>query len=371
MDYYETLGLKKGASKEEIKKAYKKLAMKYHPDVNKDSESEAKFKEINEAFSVLNNDQKRANYDRFGSADAGGFGGRGFGGGFSGFEGFDFGGSDFGDIFDTFFGGRSRRRSSKTRGSDLVYEIEITLDEAFSGGMKDIVIPKFETCDNCNGTGAENTSDVTTCPTCGGSGVIASQKRTPFGIFQSTKICPNCSGTGKVITKLCHKCHGGGKFRVKKELSINIPPGIDSGNRLRISGEGEPGERGGPSGDLYIEVHVKKHEVFERDGDDLYVSIPISYAQAVLGDAIDVPTLGGVAKLKIPAGTESGTRFRMKDKGMPHIQGAYLGDQFVEVNIETPKKLSKKQRDLLVDFEKSLNDKPYETFFKKIKKILG
>lgn len=367
MDYYETLGLQKGASKEDIKKAYKKMAMKHHPDVNKGhKDSEAKFKEVNEAFSVLNDDNKKANYDRFGKAGA-----QGGAGGGRGFEGFDFGGSDpFTDIFESFFGGRSRRRSSKIRGADLIYDLEITLDEAYNGGKKDVTIPKYDSCDNCEGSGAESESDITTCPTCGGSGVIAKQKRTPFGVFQSTAACTNCSGTGKVITKLCHKCDGKGKVRVKKELEIKIPPGIDTGNKLRIHGEGEPGERGGSKGDLYVQIHVKEHKLFDREDEDLYTSIPISYAQATLGDSIDVPTMEGVATLKIPAGTESGTMFKMKDKGMPHVNGAYKGDEFVKINIETPKKLSKKQKDLLKQFDKSFKDKPYDTFFKKIKKFL-
>ncbi|MFT4325911.1 MAG: molecular chaperone DnaJ [Candidatus Woesearchaeota archaeon] len=369
-DYYEILGVSKSASKEEIKKAYKKLAKQYHPDLNKDNpQAEAKFKEASEAFSVLNDDQKRSNYDQFGTAGAqGGFGG---GSGFGGFEGFDFGGEGFSDIFDSFFGGGSRRRrNAAQRGSDLLYRITITLDKAFNGATETIAVPKYETCKDCNGTGAENADDVDTCPVCNGTGTVTRQQRTPFGVFQSSSTCHNCHGTGKVIKNFCSSCKGEGKVKVTKKIDVTIPAGIDTGNRLRVRGEGEAGSRGGPSGDLYIEVTVKEHDLFERQGDDLYATVPISFRQAVLGDAIKVPTMSGGASLKIPAGTESGTLFRMKGKGMPSMHGG-SGDQYTKVHIETPTKISKKQKELLEAFDDATKEKPYDSFVKKVKDWLS
>jgi len=371
VDYYEVLGLSKGASKEEIKKAYKQLAKKYHPDLNKgDSASEAKFKEVNEAFSVLNDDQKRARYDQFGSADPN-MGG-GFGGGGAGFEGFDFGGG-FGDIFDSFFGGSGRGRAGRgpRRGSDLQYEISITLEEAYAGVKKTITIPKHDVCKHCRGSGAEHDRDIVMCTTCHGSGRVTQQQRTPFGIFQSQGICPTCSGEGKIIRTPCSKCSGAGKVKITKNLEIKIPAGVDTGNQLRVPHEGEAGERGATPGDLYVVMRVLGHKIFNRKEDDISTTVPISYAQAVLGTSIRVPTLDGAAELKIPAGTESGTKFRMRGKGMPRLQGHGYGDEMITIQIETPQKLNKKQKELLEAFENSLKEKPYESFVEKVKNWLG
>jgi molecular chaperone DnaJ len=367
-NYYETLGLSKGASKEEIKKAYKKLAKKHHPDLNKgDTASETKFKEINEAFSTLNNDQKRARYDQYGSADSG----AGFGGGGSGFEGFDVGGG-FGDIFDSFFGGSGRGRAGRgpRRGHDLQYEIQVTLEEAYAGVKKTIKIPKHDVCKHCSGSGAENASDIVTCGTCNGAGRVTQQQKTPFGIFQSQGVCPSCNGDGKTIKNPCSKCSGAGKVKVNKNLEIKIPAGVDTGNQLRVPQEGEAGERGAQPGDLYVVMRVIGHKIFDRDEDNISTSVPISYAQAVIGTSIPVPTLDGAANLKIPAGTESGTTFRMRGKGMPRLQGHGYGDEMVTIQIETPQKLSKKQKELLEAFEDSLKEKPYESFAEKVKNWL-
>jgi molecular chaperone DnaJ len=363
-DYYETLGLSKGASKEEIKKAYKKMAKKHHPDLNKNnSVSEAKFKEVNEAFSTLNDDQKRARYDQYGSAEPG------MGGGDAGFEGFDVGGG-FGDIFDSFFGGGRRGRAGRgpRRGSDLQYEISVTLEEAYGGTKKTIIIPKHDVCKHCTGSGAEKESDIVKCNTCHGSGRVTQQQRTPFGIFQSQGVCPTCNGDGKTIRNPCSKCSGAGKVKVNKNLEIQIPAGVDTGNQLRVPHEGEAGERGAQPGDLYVVMRVLGHKIFDRNEDNISTTVPISYTQAVLGTAIPVPTLDGAATLKIPTGTESGTIFRMRGKGMPRLQGHGYGDEMITIQIETPQKLSKKQSELLNAFEDSLKDKPYESFAAKVKK---
>lgn len=369
-NYYEILGVDKNASQEEIKKAYKKIAKKYHPDLNKDNpDAESKFKEANEAFSVLGNQQKRAQYDQFGKAGAqGGFGG----GAGAGFDGFDFGGGadPFSDIFDSFFGGRGRRRGPQ-RGADLQYDFTITLEDAFKGVKKNITIPKYDTCSRCDGTGGENDSDVITCHTCHGAGKVTQQQRTPFGVFQSTTTCPTCRGKGKTIENACHVCGGLGKEKVEKKLEIKIPAGVESGNQLRVAGEGEAGEPGAGHGDLYIRIYVEEHEIFTREGEDILTTVPISFAQAALGSEVDVPTLQGAASLKIPAGTQSGTTFRMRGKGMPILNSHSYGDEMVTVEIETPKKLSKKQQELLKEFDSSVKEKPYEGFLDKVKKWMS
>ncbi len=373
-DYYDILGVDRNASKEEIRKAYKKLAKKYHPDKYQDTaekkKAEEKFKEINEAAAVLGDDNKRAQYDQFGKSgagfDAGGFDFRDFGG-FNNF-GADF---DFGDIFDMFFGGgssfsRGRRRSF--RGSDLRFDIELSLEEVAEGVQKTIILPRLEKCHDCNGTGAKNSSDIITCPFCHGSGRVTRTRRTPFGMFQTTTTCSECNGEGKIIKNPCKTCRGSGRINKNSKIKINIPAGVEDGTRLKISGEGEAGVKGAAPGDLYVVVHVKEHEYFIRDGDDLYVDIPISFTQAALGDVVEVATLDGKTKLKIPPGTQTDTIFRLKNKGIPHLNGYGRGDQKIRVIVQVPKRLNKKQTELLKEFEKvsGPDSNPVKGFFKNI-----
>jgi len=364
-DYYKILGVDKGASKEEIKKSYKKLAKKYHPDINKEDGAEKKFKEINEAVSVLADDNKRQQYDQFGTTDfgAGGNGG-GFGGaGFSDFmRGFDFGSFDFDNIFDMFFGGGRRRRSRASRGADLQYDLEIGLKEAAFGVEKEIPLNKLEKCKECNGTGGE----LESCPECGGHGFVRKTARTPFGMFQTQAACPKCRGRGSIVKKQCPSCKGEGRIRVRKTIKVNIPPGVDDGTRLRVHGEGVAGENGGGSGDLYVMIHVRPNKIFKRDGDDLYVNVPISFSQAALGDEIEVPTIDGKARLKIPSGTQSHTLFRMKGKGMPNLEGYGNGDEMVRVEVVVPEKLGKKQKELIRELGKLDKEKPSRSFLKTI-----
>lgn len=373
-DYYQILGVEKGASKEEIKKAYKRLAKKYHPDINKESGSEDKFKEINEAASVLGDDKKREHYDRFGTtADNAGSGAGGFGGfDFRDFSGFGGGGDIFGDIFDQFFGGsmggRSRRGRAR-RGSDLRYDMEITLEDAAFGTKKTIIIPRLETCSHCKGSGAESESDIRTCSSCNGAGAVKQTRQTPFGIFATTTTCPTCNGAGKEIRRRCSACHGEGRIEKQRKIEVDIPKGVDNGTNLRVTGEGEAGEKGAPAGDLYVVIHVREHEFFKRMDSDINCEIPISFVQAALGDTITIPTLTGKADLKIPANTQTDTIFRMRGKGIPSLHGYGNGDQNVRVVVQTPKKLSKKQKEALEMFAKASGEdvKPQKSFFKKIK----
>ncbi len=356
-DYYKTLGVSQNASQEEIKKAYKNLAKKYHPDINKsDPTASEKFKEINEAASVLGDEKKRAQYDRFGTAS------EGFGAGSSGFDFSDFGFSDFGfdfeDIFDTFFSrGFGRRSRGPKRGADLRYDLEITLEESASGAKKTIVVPRMEKCPECSGTGAEKGSEISKCDRCNGAGRIRETRRTPFGLFSTTAACPKCRGEGTVIEKPCSECDGTGRVHKERKIEINIPKGIDHGNELRIPGGGEAGIKNGTAGDLYIVIHIKPHDTFQRKGNDLYCEVPVSFAQAALGSEIEVPTLDGKAKLKIPPGTQTGTVFRMKGKGIPSLNSFGAGSQNVEIVIQTPRKLTKKQKELLHEFEKESKKK--------------
>ncbi len=368
-DYYKTLGVEKTAKKEEIKKAYKKLAKQFHPD-NKDTGSEDKFKEINEAAAILGDEQKRQQYDQFGTADFG----QGFQGGMGGFDFSNFGGGgsnfDFGDIFDMFFGGGTRRRrAGPMRGEDLLYDIEIELKDAAKGAKKEIVIPRNDTCKKCEGSGAESKSDIKTCDECNGAGFVKRTQRTAFGIFATNAPCSRCHGEGKVITDPCEVCDGSGLVEKSVKINIDIPAGVDTGTRLRITGEGEAGEKGGPHGDLYVRMNILKHEVFERRGTDIFTSVPISYTQLVFGAEIEVPTITGKAKLKIPEGTQTNTVFKMKGKGIPHIRGYGTGDELVRVVVQTPTKLSKKQKELLKNYAKEGGDKidKDKGFFSKIK----
>lgn len=368
-DYYDTLGVEKGASKDEIKKAYKKLAKKYHPDKYQDTtekkQAEEKFKEINEAAAVLGDEQKRTQYNQFGKSGAG-FDFRDFGG-FNNF-GADF---DFGDIFDMFFGGSggfTRGRRHSYRGSDLRFNIELSLEDVAEGVQKTIMLPRLEKCHECNGSGAKNSSDIITCVSCHGSGRVTRSRRTPFGIFQTTTTCSECNGEGKTIKNLCNICSGNGRIKKNSKIKINIPAGVEHGTRLRITGEGEAAPRNGEPGDLYVVVFVKEHEYFIRDGDDLYVDVPISFTQASLGDVVEVATLDGKTKLKIPSGTQTDTIFRLKNKGIPHLNGYGSGDQKIRVTVQVPKRLNKKQTTLLREFEKESgsDSNPVKSFFKNI-----
>ncbi|MEE2000212.1 MULTISPECIES: molecular chaperone DnaJ [Alkalimonas] len=338
-DYYEVLGVEKGADVKDIKKAYKRLAMKYHPDRTKgDKDLEVKFKEIQEAHEVLTDEQKRAAYDRYGhdgvdpSRGAGGFGGNA-----------DFG-DIFGDVFGDIFGGGGRRGQSRAqRGSDLRYNLELSLEDAVRGKSVDIKVPTWVTCDSCDGSGAKKGTSAKTCPTCHGAGQVTMRQ----GFFAVQQTCPTCHGRGKIIPDPCSKCHGEGRVEKTKTLSVKIPAGVDTGDRIRLSGEGEAGMHGAPAGDLYVQVHVKEHPIFVRDGNNLYCDVPISFATAALGGEIAVPTLDGRVKLKIPAETQTEKMFRLRGKGVQSVRGGGVGDLVCKVVIETPVNLSEQQKELL------------------------
>ncbi|MBS5001736.1 molecular chaperone DnaJ [Holdemania filiformis] len=368
-DYYEVLGISKGASDDEIKKAYRKLAKQYHPDVNKEPGAEEKFKEVNEAYEVLSDPQKRATYDQFGHAGMDGMGAGGFGGGFSG-GGFD----DLNDIFGSFFGGGfggggSRARSNSPRkGQDRYMQMKISFMDAIFGKTETITIDVDEQCSQCMGTGAHSKDDVTVCPTCHGSGTVVTQQRTPFGVFQSQSVCPDCGGTGKKIRKKCSKCGGKGYEHKRVSVDVKIPAGIQSGQQLRVSGKGERGANGGPNGDLYIEIMVMKHDYFVRDGRNIYITIPISSVDATLGCSVDVPTVYGDVELTIPSGTQNGQQFRLKGKGVKDLRGSGQGDQLVEVKIEIPKKLSGEEKEMYEKLRKLQAKGGKESVFDKFKK---
>lgn len=350
-DYYEVLGVNKGTSENDIKKAYRKLARQYHPDVNPNNkEAEEKFKEATEAYDVLTDSEKRSRYDQFGHAgtDPNGFGGGDYGGG-------------FGDIFDMFFGGGggfggATRRNGPQRGSDLRYDISITFEEAAFGVEKEIEIPRYETCDSCVGSGAEPGTHARTCSTCNGRGQVTQTQKTPLGHFQTVKTCPSCNGEGKVVETPCKKCNGQGKIRRRKKLKVNIPAGVDTGSRLRMSGEGEGGTKGGPPGDLYIFIEVKPHKIFTREDNDVYMELPISFVQAALGAEVQVPTLDGKVKFTIPEGTQTDTTFRIRGKGVQSLRGSSRGDQFIKVIIVTPVNLNDEQRELLEKLGSSMEE---------------
>lgn len=375
-DYYDTLGVGKNATDDEIKKAFRKLAKKYHPDVNQsDSSSEAKFKEISEAYEVLSDAQKRGKYDQYGHAafEQGGFDG-GFGG-FSGFGGF----GDFGDIFESFFDGGFGGRSSRTRrgpqrGNDLKYRVEITFEQAAFGIDKEISFTRTEFCDTCEGSGAKPGTSRETCKHCNGTGQVQQKHNTPLGSFMSVKDCDVCRGEGKINTNPCDTCGGNGKVRKKVKLNIKIPAGIDNGQTISLRGEGEPGAKGGPSGDLYVDVIVKPHTIFKRNGNDIMCEIPVTFVQGALGAELEVPTLEGAIKYTIPEGTQTGTVFKIKGKGIPSIRGTGRGDLYLKTNIEVPRKLDDKQKAVLREFASISGDEVYEqrrSFFDKMKTALG
>ena len=355
-DYYEVLGVEKGASDDEIKKAHRRLAKKYHPDLNKDNpEAAEKFKELNEAYEVLSDKEKRAKYDQFGFAGVD----PNYGGGAGGFGGgFDMG--DLGDIFGSMFGGfggssRSRRNVPQ-RGETLQQHIVLSFEEAAFGCEKEISVTRYENCESCGGTGAAAGSSPETCSYCRGSGQVTQTQRTPLGMFQTSAPCPQCQGTGKIIRNPCKKCGGNGKQRRNRTLKVNIPAGIDDGQSIRLSGQGGAGVNGGPNGDVIVTVSIRPHPIFTRDGSDVICEIPISFTQAALGDTLQVPTIDGKIEYNIPEGTQTGTVFRMRGKGIQNVNGRGRGDQYVRVNIEVPKNLTHKQKELLREFENSTTD---------------
>lgn len=367
-DYYEVLGLPKTASKEEIRKAYRKLSKQYHPDLNKEAGAEDKFKEVTEAFETLSDEKKRANYDQFGHADPN----QGFGGGFGGGSADGFG---FEDIFSTFFGGGTRRRdpNAPRKGDDLQYTMTIDFMEAVFGKETEIEIPREEKCDTCDGKGAKKGTSVNTCSHCGGSGQISVTQNTPLGQMVNRRTCPHCQGTGKIIPEKCDTCHGAGRVTKRKKIKVTIPAGVDDGQQLRVSGQGEAGINGGPAGDLYIVFRVKDHDRFVREGDDIYLELPLTFPQVTLGDEIEVPTVTGNVKLKIPAGTQTGTNFRLRGKGVKNVHGHGTGDQHVIVKVITPKKLTEKQKELLREFASIEGNSPDEyssSLFDKIKRTI-
>ena len=366
-DYYEVLGVNKSADESEIKKAYRKLAMKYHPDRNQgDSDAEAKFKEASEAYSILYDKEKRSAYDQFGhsAVDGNSQGG-----------GFDFSSSQFSDIFEDFFGDSSffgrggRRRKSNNRGSDLRYDISINLEEAYLGKKFKVKIPTQVKCDDCAGSGAAKGSSPITCNVCGGAGQVRSQQ----GFFSIQQTCPQCQGSGSMISDPCKNCRGAGRTQKTKSLMVTIPKGVDDGSRIRLSGEGEAGPNGGQQGDLYIFVNVKEHDIFSREENHLFAEIPISMIDATIGGSIELPTIdGGKARLKIPEGTQTGDQFRLKSKGMPNVRNGGVGDLYIQAKVETPINLSKRQIEILKSFKEIEDDKdsPLKSaFFKKAKKF--
>jgi len=377
-DYYEVLGVSRDADDKEIKKAFRKKAMEFHPDRNPDDKvAEDKFKEVNEAYEHVSDPQKRAAYDKFGHAafEQGGPGG----GGFGGFSGGGFGG--FEDIFEGIFGGGSsrQRRNGPQKGEDIRYRMNITFEEAAFGVEKEINITREEECSECNGSGAKKGTHAKTCPTCHGSGQMQKQVRTPFGTMMSATTCSTCNGTGETIDEKCSKCRGRKTETVKAKKSVKIPAGIDDGSTLRIAGEGQPGSKGGPKGDVYLTINVLPHKQFERDGNNVWLEIPISFTQATLGADIEVPTLDGKVKYKITEGTQTGTIFRLKGKGIPFISNPdRRGDQMIRVTVETPRNLTSRQREILIEFAAEIGElkmddagmKKEKGFFKKVKDSL-
>ena len=370
-DYYDVLGASKGASAEELKKAYRTKAKELHPDRNTDNpNAEAQFKEINEAYDVLKDADKKAAYDRYGHAAFEGGRGPGGGGGGNG----DFGAS-FSDVFEDLFGdfmgrggqgAQGGRRSRAQRGSDLRYNLRVSLEESFKGVQKTITVPSAVACDVCSGTGAEGGAEPVTCPTCSGMGKVRAQQ----GFFTVERTCPTCAGAGQTIKNPCKSCGGAGRTEKERSLSVNIPAGVETGTRIRLSGEGEAGMRGGPTGDLYIFIETREHAIFKRDGVNLFITIPVSMITAALGGEVEVPTIdGGKSRVKVPAGTQAGKQLRLRGKGMPALRGGGAGDMLIELAVETPVNLTAKQKELLEEFEKLAADNTPEgsSFFAKVK----
>lgn len=386
-DLYEALGLSKGATDDEIKKAYRKLAKKYHPDLNPgDKEAEAKFKEISEAYEILSDPQKRSNYDQFGTADPMGGGAGGYGGfnGFSGFSG-GFNGSNFeftggfggiNDIFEAFFdggaSGGARTSAGPKRGSRITAKVTLSFEEAAKGVTKEIEVERMEKCETCKGTGAKPGTNVKTCSTCNGTGQIQSYQNTILGRIATSRPCQNCHGEGTIIETPCPECRGKKNVRKKVKISVKIPAGIDNGQAISLKGQGQPGEKGAPAGDLHVVISVRPHKIFTRDGNDLYCNIPITFVQAAVGAVIEVPTLSGKVKFDLPEGTQPGTKFRLKGKGIKDVNGYGVGDLYITVNVEVPKKLNSEQKKALDNFAKVCGEDAYETrksFFDTMKEI--
>ena len=374
-DYYEVLGVQKGATEEEIKKAYKKMARKYHPDLNPgDKDAEEKFKEVNEAYEVLSDSEKKARYDQFGFAGVDpnfGAGGGGYGGG----AGFDFG--DLGDIFGSFFGGgfgggQTRRNpNAPQRGESIRMNLTISFEEAAFGCEKELELDRYESCETCHGSGAAPGTSPETCPDCGGSGVVQTRRQTPMGVFASTAPCSRCGGRGKIIKEPCKDCRGSGMVRRRRKIQASVPAGIDNGQTISIRGQGHAGKNGGPAGDLLVTITVRPHELFRREGTSVLCEAPITFPQAVLGAELEIPTIDGKVKYDIPEGTQSGTTFRLKGKGIPALNGRGRGDQYVTVYIETPRNLNREQKEALKKFAEAVGENNYEerkSFFRKFKK---
>ncbi|MGH1371381.1 MAG: molecular chaperone DnaJ [Cellvibrionaceae bacterium] len=372
-DYYEVLSVERDVSEKDLKKAYRRVAMKFHPDRNPDDkEAEEKFKEASEAYEVLSDSQKRAAYDQYGHAGVdqqGGFGGGGFGGGSGNFS--DIFGDVFGDIFGGGGGGGGRGRGGPARGSDLRYTLELDLEDAVKGTSVKIRVPTLVGCDTCDGSGAKAGTKPVSCTTCGGVGQVRMQQ----GFFSVQQTCPNCRGKGSIISDPCGDCHGQGRTEETKTLSVKVPAGVDTGDRIRLSGEGEAGTDGGPSGDLYVQVSVKEHDIFERDGKNLYCDVPISFVDAALGGELDVPTLDGRVKLKVPSETQTGKMFRLRGKGVTPVRGGGAGDLMCRVTVETPVNLSNKQKEILKEFKGSMkgdkNSPKQSSWFEGMKNFFG
>lgn len=370
-DYYEVLGLSKSASKDEIKSAYRRLAKKYHPDLNHEPDAADKFKEVQEAYDVLYDDNKRAQYDRFGFAafqngDSTGGAGNPFGGGFSSAG---FGDMDLGDIFSSFFGGGSRRQSRASgpqKGDNALTRIRISFMDAVNGTKVSIPVTYDEPCAHCHGSGAESASDITTCPHCGGTGQVRTQQRTIFGVMDGVAPCSHCGGSGKIIRNKCHACGGSGYTRVRRDLTVNVPAGINSGQQIRVTGKGGRGVNGGPNGDLYVEVLVSDHASFRRDGNDIHIDIPLSFADCALGTTITVPTVYGEVEVRIPEGTQPDQVLRLKDKGIKDLHNGKPGNQYVHIKVKTPTNLNKSQKKLLEEFAQQ--ESKSESIFAKWKK---